>query len=47
MLKVRAGEAVEKEHLWAVPALAAQLLAVPQGPHCWEQPGWGVLFSVI
>lgn len=41
MLKVRAGEAVEKEQLWVVPALAAQLLAVPKGPHCPEQRGVG------
>lgn len=40
MLMVRAGEAVEKEQLWVVPALAAQLLAVSQGPYCPEQPVW-------
>ena len=32
---------MEKEQLWAVPALAAQLLAALRGPHCWEQPGVG------
>lgn len=33
---VRAGEATEKEQLWALPA---QLMAALQGPHCGELPG--------